>query len=100
MAQGIDVLVVLPADYTALGNALKVAKDAGVKIVNADSKVDEADQDMVDCFVTADCYTAGYTAGEYLAEKLEKDATLGALNYSQLSVIADSFYWYERCSER
>ena len=55
MAQGIDVLVVLPADYTALGNALKVAKDAGVKIVNADSKVDEADQDMVDCFVTADC---------------------------------------------
>lgn len=91
VAQGIDVLVVLPADYTALGNALKVAKDAGVKIVNADSKVDEADQDMVDCFVTADCYTAGYTAGEYLAEKLEKDATLGALNYSQLSVIADRF---------
>ena len=38
VAQGIDVLVVLPADYTALGNALKVAKDAGVKIVNADSK--------------------------------------------------------------
>ena len=70
---------------------MKVAKDAGVKIVNADSKVDEADQDMVDCFVTADCYTAGYTAGEYLAEKLEKDATLGALNYSQLSVIADRF---------
>ena len=71
--------------------ALKSIKDAGVKIVNADSKVDEADQDMVDCFVTADCYTAGYTAGEYLAEKLEKDATLGALNYSQLSVIADRF---------
>ena len=73
VAQGIDVLVVLPADYTALGNALKVEKDAGVKIVNEDF------------------YTAVYTAGEYLAEKLEKDATLGALNYSQLSVIADRF---------
>lgn len=91
VSQGIDVLVVLPADYTALGNALQTAKDAGVKIVNADSKVDEADQALVDCFVTADCYTAGYTAGEYLAEKLEENAVLGALNYSQLSVIADRF---------
>ena len=91
VAQGIDVLVVLPADYTALGNALKTAKDAGVKIVNADSKVDEADQGMVDCFVTADCYGGGYTAGEYLADKLPENAVIGALNYPQLSVIADRF---------
>ena len=91
VAQGIDVLVVLPADYTALGNALQTAKDAGALVVNADSKVDEADQALVDCFVTADCYTAGYTAGEYLADKLEENAVLGALNYSQLSVIADRF---------
>lgn len=91
VAQGIDVLVVLPADYTALGNALKTAKDAGVKIVNADSKVDEADQDLVDCFVTADAYKGGYTAGEYFADVLPEGATIGTLNYSQLSVIADRF---------
>lgn len=91
VAQGIDVLVVLPADYTALGNALKTAKDAGVKIVNADSKVDEADQDLVDCFVTADAYKGGYTAGEYFADVLPQGATIGTLNYSQLSVIADRF---------
>lgn len=58
VTQGIDVLVVLPADYTALGSALKTAYDAGVKIVDADSKVVEADQSMVSCFVTADCYKA------------------------------------------
>ena len=91
VTQGIDVLVVLPADYTALGNALKTAYDAGVKIVDADSKVDEADQDMVSCFVTADCYTGGYTIGEYLAEKLPENAVIGALNYKQLSVIAERF---------
>lgn len=91
VAQGIDVLVVLPADYTALGHALKTAKDSGVKIVNADSKVDQADQALVDCFVTADCYAGGYTAGVYFAEKLDPNATLGALNYPQLSVIADRF---------
>ncbi len=91
IAQGIDVLVVLPADYTALGNVLKEAKDAGVKVVNADSKVDAADQELVDCFVTADAYKGGYTAGEYLADVLPENATIGTLNYSQLSVIADRF---------
>ena len=91
VSQGIDVLVVLPADYTALGNALKTAKDAGVLVVNADSKVDEADQALVDCFVTADCYGGGYTAGEYLAEKLPENAIVGELNYPQLSVIAVRF---------
>ena len=91
VAQGIDVLVVLPADYTALGNALKQAKDKGVKVVNADSKVDEGDQALVDCFVTADCYTGGYNAGLYLAEALPENAVLGELNYPQLSVIAVRF---------
>jgi len=91
IAQGIDTLVVLPADYTALGNALKEAKDKGIKIVNADSKVVDQDQSLVDCFVTADAYKAGYIAGQYFAKKLAKDATLGELNYSQLSVIADRF---------
>ncbi|MEG2382727.1 MAG: sugar ABC transporter substrate-binding protein [Oscillospiraceae bacterium] len=91
VTQGIDALVVLPADYTALGTALKAASDAGVKIINADSKVAEEDQALVSCFITADCYTGGYTIGEYLADKLEKNATIGALNYSQLSVIAVRF---------
>ncbi|WP_314033040.1 sugar ABC transporter substrate-binding protein [Mogibacterium timidum] len=91
VAQGIDVLVVLPADYTALGNALKEAKDKGIKIVNADSKVTEEDQDKIDCFVTADAYKGGYTAGQYLAKVLPENAVFGGLNYSQLSVIADRF---------
>lgn len=91
VSQGINVLVVLPADYTALGQALQAAKDAGVKVVNADSKVDEADQDLVDCFVTADAYKGGVTCGEYLAENLADGAKLGTLNYSVLSVIADRF---------
>lgn len=88
---GVDALVVLPADYTALGQALKTASDAGVKIIDADSKVVEEDQDLVSCFITADCYSGGYTIGKYLADKLEKNATIGALNYPQLSVIAVRF---------
>lgn len=81
----------LPADYTALGQALKAAKEANIPVVNADSKVVESDQQYVDCFITADCYGGGYTCGEYLADKLPENATLGTLNYSQLSVIAERF---------
>lgn len=91
VAQKISVLVVLPADYTALGNALQAAKDAGVKVVNADSKVVESDQSLVDVFVTADAYKGGVTCSEYLAEKLPKNAKIGVINYSVLSVIADRF---------
>ena len=91
VAQGVKALVVLPADYTALGNALSAAKDAGVFVVNADSKVSDSDQEKVDVFVTADAYKGGVTCGEYLAEKLPKNATLGTINYSVLSVIADRF---------
>ena len=91
VAQGVDALVVLPADYTALGNALKTAADAGIPVVNCDSKVAEEDQQYISCFITADCYGGGVTCGEYLAEKLPENAVIGGLNYPQLSVIADRF---------
>lgn len=89
---GVKALVVLPADYTALGQALRTAAAAGVKIINADSKVVEEDQDLISCFITADCYSGGYAIGKYLSDKLEKNAKIGALNYPQLSVIAVRFY--------
>lgn len=91
VAQGCSVIVVDPQDYTALGNALKVATDAGVKIVNCDSKVIEDDQPMVSSFITADCYGGGVTLGEYLVDKIPEGAKVGYLNYSTISVIADRF---------
>lgn len=91
LAQDIDVLVVDPADYTALGQALAAAKEAGVKVVNVDSKVVEEDQQYVDCFVTADCYEGGKTCGKYLAELFPEGAKIGGLNYPQIAVIADRF---------
>jgi ABC-type sugar transport system substrate-binding protein len=91
IAQNIDVLVFLPADYTALGQALAAAKEAGVKIVNADSMVAEKDRVYVDSFINADCYKGGITCGNYLAELFPKGATIGGLNYPQIAAIADRF---------
>ena len=91
IAQKIDVLVVVPADYTALGQVLKTASEAGIRIVNADSKVAEEDQVYCDVFITADCYEGGRTCGEYLAEMFPDGATFGGLNYPQIQAIADRF---------
>lgn len=86
-----NALVVVPHDYTALGQALQTAYDAGIPIINADSMVDEADRHLVSTFITADCYKGGYIAGEYLASVLDDGATIGTLNYPQIAVIADRF---------
>ncbi len=91
VSQGIDVLVVLPADYSALGQALKYADENGVPIVNADSRVVEEDQPLVTSFISADNYKAGYTLGEYLADQLPEGATVGTLNKPEITAIGDRF---------
>lgn len=89
--QEVDALIVVPQDNTALGQALQAAYGADIKIVNADSKVIEEDQALISSFITADCYKGGYTAGEYLADKLPEGATVATLDYPQIQVIADRF---------
>lgn len=91
VSQGIDALVVLPADYSALGQALKYANEKGVPIVNADSRVVAEDQPLVSSFISADNYTAGYTLGEYLADTLPEGATVGTQNKPEISAIGLRF---------
>ncbi|MBC5582469.1 sugar ABC transporter substrate-binding protein [Anaerofilum sp. BX8] len=95
VSQNIDVLVVLPADYSALGQALKYADDNGVPIVNADSRVVKEDQPLVSSFISADNYKAGYTLGEYLADTLPEGATVGTLNKPEIAAIGDRFVGME-----
>ncbi len=91
IAQGCEVIVVDPADYAALGQALKECEDAGVKVVNCDSRVAEEDQDKISCFITANNYNGGKTLGEYLVDMIPQGGTIGYLNYPQISAIQDRF---------
>ncbi len=64
---GIDVLILTPVNWENLTEVLKRAKSQGVFIVVVDTEV--YDDDLVDCTITSDNYTAGVIVGEYFLKQ-------------------------------
>jgi ribose transport system substrate-binding protein len=74
MAQGVDAIVIAPADSKALVPVCKRAMDAGVIVVNIDNKFDEAvlkDKNAQIPFVGPDNRKGARLAGAYLAARLQ-----------------------------
>jgi ribose transport system substrate-binding protein len=74
VAQGMDALVLAPADSRALVAAAKRATDAGVVVVNIDNKLDPAvlaDKQLKVPFVGPDNRKGARLAGEHLARQLK-----------------------------
>lgn len=67
---GIDVLVVTPVDWKSLSDVLKRAKAQGVYVVVVDSDVQ--DEELADCTITSDNYTAGVVVGEYFLTQCDQ----------------------------
>ncbi|MFQ6035914.1 MAG: sugar ABC transporter substrate-binding protein [Sedimentisphaerales bacterium] len=73
IAQGLDAIVIAPADSKALVPVCKRAMQAGIIVVNIDNKFDTAvlaDQGVEIPFVGPDNRKGARLAGEYLAGKL------------------------------
>jgi len=73
IAQGVDAIVIAPADSKALVPVCKRAMQAGIIVVNIDNKFDAdvlADQGVEIPFVGPDNRKGARLAGEYLADKL------------------------------
>ena len=73
VAQGVDAIVIAPADSKALVPVCKRAMDAGIIVVNIDNKFDAdvlADKGVKIPFVGPDNRKGAKLAGEYLASKL------------------------------
>lgn len=66
---GIDVLILTPVNWESLTEVLKRAKNQGVFIVVVDTEV--YDNDLVDCTITSDNYTAGVIVGEYFLKQYD-----------------------------
>jgi len=73
IAQGVDAIVIAPADSKALVPICKKAMEAGIIVVNIDNKFDVdvlTDQGVEIPFVGPDNRKGARLAGEYLANKL------------------------------
>jgi ribose transport system substrate-binding protein len=75
IAQGVNAIVIAPADSKALVPVCKKAMDSGIIVVNIDNKFDRdvlAEKNVKIPFVGPDNRKGAKLAGEYLAKKLKQ----------------------------
>lgn len=82
IAQGVDALVIAPADSKALVSACRRAQEAGIAVVNIDNKLDPdvmAEQGVTIPFVGPDNRAGARMVGEALARALEPGAPVAII---------------------
>lgn len=72
-----DAIVISAASSDGIIPALQKARDAGIKIVNFDTRV--SDPNMYDAYVGADDVEGAYKAGKYIAEQLGGKGKVGLI---------------------
>jgi ribose transport system substrate-binding protein len=82
IAEGVDALVIAPADSRALVSACRRAQQAGLVVVNIDNRLDAevlAEQGIRIPFVGPDNARGARLVGQYLAQRLEPGARVAIL---------------------
>lgn len=74
--QGIDILIINPADSEGAQAAVQAAHDAGVIVVAVDAQA----EGPLDSFVGSKNYDAGYLAGQQMAEDLGGEGKVAILD--------------------
>ncbi|NQT52641.1 substrate-binding domain-containing protein, partial [bacterium] len=80
IAQGVDAIVIAPADSKAMVSVCKKALDAGIVVVNIDNKLDAGvlkEKGIAIPFVGPDNRKGARLAGEYCAKKLKAGDKIG-----------------------
>lgn len=76
--QEVDAIIMAPMDTTACTEALQACADAGIPVVNVDTKV--ARDDLVVSVIASDNYAAGVQCAEDMMSKLEKGSKVFIMN--------------------
>lgn len=86
ITQKVDVIVLSANDTEALQPMVDKAKEAGIKVVAANVEMKN-----VDAFVSLDEYDYGFMGGEiagkYIAEKMNGEAEVAVLTFSQIPAV-------------
>ena len=69
IAQGVDILIIVPISGSALEEVIKKAKDKGIKVIAYDRLIPNVD---LDAFITFDSVRVGEIMGRYLIEKVPR----------------------------
>ncbi len=91
--QGIVAIILSPVDESKIRPALVELQQAGVKIVNVDTKVKEID--FVDSYIGSDNYRAGYICGEDLIERCPQGGTIAILEAPSMNSVNDRIDGFE-----
>jgi len=78
IADGADVLVIAAIEGSSLGEALAMAKEAGIPVIAYDRLLMESD--AVSYYATFDNYMVGTVQGTYIKEALDLDNAEGPFN--------------------
>ena len=89
ISSGIDALIFAPADSTAATAALEQCKDAGVPVINFDTRVDATD--LVETVIASDNYNAGYVVGKDAGEKMPEGAKILILHSPRASACVERY---------
>jgi ribose transport system substrate-binding protein len=76
VTRGADLIVVVPAEASALVPAVEAAVDAGVPVINLDSPIET---DKVISFIGSDNVEGGRMAGDFVAEQLGGEGEVAVL---------------------
>ena len=77
MQQGVDAIIISAASSDGIIPAIKKARDAGIKIINFDTRI--SDPSMYDAYVGADDVDGAYKAGKYICEQLGGNGNVGLI---------------------
>lgn len=77
---GYDAVIVIPVDSSGIRDGLERFQEAGTKVINIDTAVIDEDMDLVDLFITTDCYKAGVLLGQQCAADFPDGAKIAILD--------------------
>lgn len=70
LTQGVDAIVIVPVDISAMGPIIQKCKEAGAKLVVVNRIPEEQFLQEIDVYVGSESIQAGILQGEWIAEKL------------------------------
>ena len=91
--RGMKVLVMCPQDAAAAGDAVKVAKDAGVTVISYDRLI--TGTDAVDYYVTFDSFAVGEAQGQYIVDNAPEGKDVPLYLYAGAASDNNAFLFFE-----